>query len=31
VEERWEALGPWFEGMCLCGRCKREESAVRKE
>jgi hypothetical protein len=23
-EERWERLRPWFEGPCLCERCRRE-------
>jgi len=28
VEERREMLWPWFEGECLCERCKRESGHV---
>lgn len=28
LEERTRVLWPWFEGLCLCAKCKRERAAV---
>lgn len=29
LEERTEALWPWFEGPCLCSKCEREHAALQ--
>jgi hypothetical protein len=29
IEERTEALWPWFEGPCLCSKCGREKVVSR--
>ena len=31
VEQRFERMWPWFEGPCLCLRCKREARRVEGE
>jgi hypothetical protein len=31
LDERMEALWPWFEGPCLCSKCGRERGAARSD